>query len=413
MLNMSIKSMRAFWVKVLVALAAGLIALVMFDLGAYILIPNEGFPIFPAYKNWSTRSKLNEAIRVYPRNYHVADSQMGFDIAPNQPATNFVMPDRTVSIFSNDLGCMDRHTLAEIKQAPSYEYITGDSFTWGYAEYDSKYPTMYEAQTGKIVAKCGVTHSGQAHQFDKFQQVVKRIGYYPKRVIIGYFENDVVNDFVYPHTTIIEGFQVDTAQVNSRYQLVPRDLNQVRKTILQSIDGMYDSSRERFLDWVRAHSLSVNLIAFGSNTLFAKNSGKQSSTSDPMQGNRSAADTIDTPLYSIYKLADNVGFDQNYLKLEITEPNRRAIRHWVKDAQEHSYELIFVLIPTKGGYAQLDSYQGLKQFLQEQPVSYIDLAKPFKESGKPAEYFYWKSDGHWNNEGNVFVGQYLAKQLSK
>ena len=272
---------------------------------------------------------------------------------------------------------------------------------------------MYEEQTGKMIVKCGVTHSGQAHQFDKFQKIVKKIGHYPKRVIIGYFENDVVNDYVYPHTTIIEGFQVDTQRVNSRYQLVPRDLNQVRKTILHSLDGVDDSSRERFLDWVRAHSLSVNLITFGANALFARKYREQSSTIDPMQGARSAADTIDTPLYSIYKLADNVGFDQNYLNLEITETNRRAIRRWVNDAQEHSYELIFILIPTKGGYAQPNSYQGLKQFLQEQTVSYIDLAKPFKESGKPAEYFYWKSDGHWNNEGNKFVGQYLAKQLSK
>lgn len=405
--------MRAFWGKLLVAMAAGLLALVMFDLGAYILTPNEGFLIFPAYKNRSAEANLIEAIRSYPRNYHVADSQMGFDIAPNQPVTSFVMLDRTVRIFSNELGCMDRHILTEIKQASSYEYITGDSFTWGYADYDSKYPAVYEEQTGKMIVKCGVTHSGQAHQFDKFQKIVKKIGHYPKRVIIGYFENDVVNDYVYPHTTIIEGFQVDTQRVNSRYQLVPRDLNQVRKTILHSLDGVDDSSRERFLDWVRAHSLSVNLITFGANALFARKYREQSSTIDPMQGARSAADTIDTPLYSIYKLADNVGFDQNYLNLEITETNRRAIRRWVNDAQEHSYELIFILIPTKGGYAQPNSYQGLKQFLQEQTVSYIDLAKPFKESGKPAEYFYWKSDGHWNNEGNKFVGQYLAKQLSK
>lgn len=401
---MSTKSIQAFLGKLAANLAAAVGVMVLFDLGAYLLISKEGIPTLPSYKNLGNKLNLKEALRIYPRHYHIADSQMGFDIAPNQPRTDFVIPDKKLAIFSNALGCMDHHTTSEIRQAPSYEYITGDSFTWGYADYDAKYPTVYEAQTGRMVVKCGLTHSGQAHQFDKFQKVVKIIGHYPKRVIIGYFENDVVNDYAYPHTTIIEGFQVDTAQVNSRYQLVQRNLSQVRKTILQSIDGIYVSPFEQLTAWIKTHSLSINLMEFGINTLLA-GANELDLVSGTRLGNRN-----EDLSYSIYWLADNVGFDQNYLTLDITEPNRRAIDRWIKDARAHSYELLFVLIPTKGGFAQAPSYIGVQQFLQAQQVPFIDLAKVFSHTERAGEFFYWQHDGHLNNEGNTFVGNYLAKQ---
>lgn len=391
--------------KILAILFSGVFAFGLLDLGAYFLSPKDGFASLPDYKGEGARQSLQNAIRAYPRHYHLANSQMGFDIAPNQPATDFVMPVQTVAIFSNELGCMDHHALAQIEQAPSYEYITGDSFTWGYADYDSKYPSVYEALTGKMVVKCGITHSGQAHQFAKFQRVVKTIGHYPRRVIVGYFLNDVINDHLYPHTTVIEGFQVDRMQVDASYQIVPRDLSEVRKSILQNKDGVYPSSIDHFLVWIAAHSLSYNLLRFGKNqvTAWIHHQGFARSI------NMAPAQALGNQ--SIYRLSDRVSFDQRYLTQKTTEENRQAIARWVKDAKIHSYELIFLLIPTKGGYAQTPAYPGLQTYLKEQGVRYIDLAKAFRKTGQPAEKFYWQHDGHWNNEGNVFVGNYLAKEL--
>ena len=390
---------------IIVILFAGIFAFGLIDLGAYFLSPNNGFASLPHYKSVNPRQSLQDVIRGYPRNYHIANSQMGFDIAPNQPATDFVMPDQTVAIFSNELGCMDHHTLAQLQQAPSYEYITGDSFTWGYADYVSKYPTVYEALTDKMVVKCAITHSGQAHQFAKFQRIVKSIGHYPRRVIVGYFLNDVINDHLYPHTTVIEGFQVDRMRVDASYQIVLRDLSEIRKTILQNRDGIYPSSIDHFFAWIAAHSLSFNLLRFGKN---------QAAAWINHQGLASSINVVPAQVLgnqSIYRLSDHVSFDQPYLTQKITEANRQAIALWVRDAKIHSYELIFLLIPSKGEYAQTPTYPGLQTYLQDQRVRYIDLAKAFGKTGESAEKFYWQHDGHWNNEGNVFVGNYLAKEL--
>lgn len=377
----------------------------LFDICAYLLVSDERVFALPFYRNRSHYLNIKEAVRLYPRHYHIADLQMGFDIALNQSATDFVMQDKTVTIFSNELGCMDHHNLAQIQQAPSYEYITGDSFTWGYADYDSKYPTVYEALTGKMVVKCGITHSGQAHQFEKFKRVVNVIGYYPRRVIVGYFLNDVINDYLYPHTTVVEGFQVDRMQVDTAYQIVSRDLSEVRKTILQNRGGVYPSSTDHFLVWIAAHSLSYNLLRFGKNqvTAWIHYQGLSNSI------NRESAQGLGNQ--SIYRLSDHVDLDQRYLTQKTTEANRQAITRWVNDAKIHSYELIFLLIPTKGEYAKTPAYPGLETYLKEQGVRYIDLAKAFGKTGEPAEKFYWQHDGHWNNEGNVFVSNYLAKEL--
>lgn len=382
---------------IIILLAIG-VTLGLFDLGAFVFTPKTGLVVFPAYKGVGARLSLQEAIRAYPRNYHIPDEQMGFDIAPNQPPTDFVMPDKTVTIFSNELGCMDRNTLTLIQHAPSYEYITGDSFTWGYADYDAKYPSVYEIQANRVVAKCGITHSGQAHQFEKFQRVVKAIGHYPNRVIIGYFENDVINDYLYPHTTVIEGFQIDTVRVDDRYQVVQRNLGEVQNTILQSIEGKFNGTYKNLLHWMQTYSLSINLLSFG-----------VQKASSPINTETHSI----RPLFNFYRLAHNVGIDQSYLSLPITEANRRAIARWASDAKAHSYELVFLLIPTKGGYAQSSSYPGLKEYLRGQQIRYINLATQFQQSGKSVDHFYWEHDGHWNNEGNTYVGNYLSQVLGR
>ena len=382
---------------IIVLLAIG-ITLGLFDLGAFVLTPKTGLGAFPAYKGIGARLSLQETIRAYPRNYHISDEQMGFDIAPNQPSTDFVMPDKTVTIFSNELGCMDRNTLPLIQHAPSYEYITGDSFTWGYADYDVKYPTIYEKQSHKVIAKCGITHSGQAHQFEKFQRVVKAIGHYPKRVIIGYFANDVINDYLYPHTTILEGYQVDTVRVDDHYQVVRRNLKEVQDTILQSMEANGSFGYTKMLHWLQTYSLSFNLLS-----LSVQMASMPLNSKSPLH----------RPLNNFYRLADHVDFNQSYLLQPITQANRRAIARWASDAKAHSYELVFLLIPAKGGYAQTPSYVGLQAYLREKNIRYIDLAGPFQRSGKSVDHFYWAHDGHWNNEGNTYVGQYLSEVLGR
>jgi len=107
---------------------------------------------------------------------------------------NFI--DSIEDVFSNEIGCFDTHSLSEIKNFSNYEYLTGDPYAWGYADLKIKFSTDYEANTDKKVLKCGITHSGQIHQFKRDMEIIKN---YPKKVIVAYSFNDPANDHTFPH----------------------------------------------------------------------------------------------------------------------------------------------------------------------------------------------------------------------
>jgi hypothetical protein len=49
--------------------------------------------------------------------------------------------------------------------------------------------------------------------------------------------------------------------------------------------------------------------------------------------------------------------------------------------------------------------------LDSKNIRYYDLTEPFYESKKRSEELYWLNDGHLHNEGNTFVGKFLAEKL--
>ena len=118
----------------------------------------------------------------YPRGYFAANEKRGFDIALDVPPTEFEYVEGRIQIFSNKYGCFDRTTSFD----GPYVLLLGDSYTWGYADYDAKWGTLLERKLGMPVAKCGVTHTGQRHQLSKAMDVAAAIGHPPKLVVVGH-----------------------------------------------------------------------------------------------------------------------------------------------------------------------------------------------------------------------------------
>jgi hypothetical protein len=315
---------------------------------------------------------------------------MGFDIQKNVPPVNFNMADGSFPIFSNDIGCFDHHTLAEIKSAKSYDYFAGDSFAWGYGNYEQNIPSTYEKLSKRFTVKCGIIHSGQRHQFEKFQRTIKLIGFFPKRVILTFYENDVANDYAYPHTTVIEGYEVDTYKFNAeQFQLVPRDMAQIREDIQAGINPRSQDWRIRLDSWLDGHSLAWNLLKVGVKQVKVKE------------------------LATIYGISEgvNYGKDKGYATAEVSKKNRDALDLWINDTKKHHYELVIILIPPKLHHANTTFYGGLRDYLTIKNVSFYDLTEPFNSSMKRSEELYWLNDGHLHNEGNIFVGKFLAEKL--
>jgi hypothetical protein len=300
------------------------------------------------------------------------------------------MADGSFSIFSNDVGCFDHYTIAEIKAAKTYDYFAGDSFAWGYGNYEQNIPSTYEKLSGRFTVKCGIIHSGQRHQFEKFQRTEKLIGHPPKRVILTFYENDVANDYAYPHTTVIDGYEVDTYKFDtSQFQLVPRDMNLIRQDILAGINPKSQSLPIQIDAWLDQHSMTWNLLKVGA---------KQA------QGKE---------LATIYGISEgvNYGKDKGYGTAEVTKKNREGLDLWINDAKKNHYELIMILIPPKIHHANTYFYGGLRQYLESKNIRYYDLTEPFYTSKKRSEELYWLNDGHLSNDGNIFVGKFLAEKL--
>ena len=364
--------------------------LISVDLIAYLALPSEGMSLVPAYKKDRFQEKLKEAIHYFPRGYNIADPVMGFDIAKNVAPVAFNMADGSFPIFSNDIGCFDHHTLAEIKAAKSYDYFAGDSFAWGYGNYEQNIPSTYEKLSGRVTVKCGIIHSGQRHQFEKFQRTVKLIRHQPKRVILTFYENDVANDYSYPHTTVIKGFEVDTYKFNTdQFQLIPRDMTQIEQDILAGINPNSQNLLTRIDVLLDKYSLSWSLLKVGQKQ--AK--GKE--------------------LATIYGVSEgvNYGKDKGYATADVTKKNREGLDLWINDAKKNQYELILILIPPKLHHANTNFYGGLRDYLAAKNIHFYDLTEPFNASKKRSEELYWLNDGHLHNDGNVFVGEFLAKRL--
>ena len=367
-----------------------LLSVVLIDVATYLLSPNQGIQLIPDYKKNRFQENLNKAVHYFPRGYNNPDPIMGFDIARNVAPVVFNMADGSFPIFSNDIGCFDHHTLGEIKSVGAYDYFGGDSFAWGYGNYEQNIPSTYERESGRFTIKCGIIHSGQRHQFEKFQRIVKLIGRQPKRVILTFYENDVANDYAYPHTTVIEGFEVDTYKFNAeQFQLIPRDMAEIKKVILAGLNPSSQTLLTRIDALLDKYSLSWNLFKVG----LKQAKGKE--------------------LATIYGISEGVNLskDKGYATADVTKKNRDGLDLWINDAKKNKYELILVLIPPKLHHTNSNFYGGLRDYLAENNVRFYDLTEPFNASKKRAEELYWLNDGHLHNDGNTFVGNFLAKTL--
>lgn len=184
------------------------------DIGAAAFFPNFIKSIDRRYL-----SGLDPFIgRAVPRNYFRNSVERGFDISPRVRAMSvapFEFPQHEV--WTNSLGCYDNEWSE--KASPEI-YLAGDSFTWGYAPFERKFGTLLEGKLNIGVMKCGVVHTGQRHQFSKFVDITKKIGRFPKLVIVNIFSNDIANDFAYPHSKVLEGWLLnDTSflKINDTY----------------------------------------------------------------------------------------------------------------------------------------------------------------------------------------------------
>ena len=157
-----------------------------------------------SYKNMLPVQQLNPF-----RNYLKADPAKGFDIVENAPPSIAYADSLAYSIWSNELGCFDR----PYSEEKEISILVGDSFTFAFAPFENKWGTRAETLLGLRILKCGVGGYGTKQAMLKASSVISRINRPPKMIVLGYFINDLEDDFLFPNATVIDGYPVRTKEI--------------------------------------------------------------------------------------------------------------------------------------------------------------------------------------------------------
>lgn len=337
----------------------------------------------------------------YPKNYFIKNEERGFDIGQNKNAYHWVEGIK-YPIWSNSLGCFDNEHAAY----DQYVYFAGDSYTWGYTPFDQKFGTIIERVTDTQILKCGVTHTGQIHQFSKFVELVKNIGKLPKAIFVFYTCNDVANDYAHPHTTVIQGWQVNNAYLNENdeiFRVSPQDLEKRVTDKINEIkiakNGWWKSTKRI----IKYYSLTINIFVYFKDYIASK-----VGTTKPLN----QINLKRKMARSILWLPQRKNGRYWYLDNPKAQRNKEALLKFKKYSIKNNIKFSVVLIPNQEQIVDTNLYEGVREFLGQNKIRYVDLTFKFGDIKFSSKDLYWKNDGHLNPLGNEVVSEILINEFS-
>jgi len=386
----------------LINVMATFLLLSTLDLIAYLFLPHSIATIFPDYQQTERPDVLGRG--AYPKDYFVQNKQRGFDIGENRRAFHWVEGIK-YKIWSNSLGCFDN----EHSNYDDYVYFAGDSFTWGYTPFDQKFGTIVEKRSGGTVLKCGVTHTGQLHQYEKLVEVAAKVGAIPRAVVVFYTPNDVANDHFHPHSTVIDGWLVDNVVIDRNDRPVRRSDAELKKDLDDHLRDQQEqrernrSVAARIKSTALRYSLSLNIVDAGYRRV------KSSLTA--RVGPLVTSDASLPPTRSFYLIPHEFNGRFWYTNNPSAVENKAAILLLRDFAVRNNVALVFVLIPEKAAAINEAWYEELRLFLSANKLRYIDLTTYFREGDAKPSDLYWRRNPHFNPKGNEVVAEVLLREI--
>jgi hypothetical protein len=340
------------------------------------------------------------------RYYYQADLEKGFDIAPNVTGKRLSVDNRVeFPIWSNELGCFDE----PYRHEPDYLLLVGDSFTHSFAPFPDKWGTRIEKLLGWRVLKCGVSGYGTKQELLKAAEIVARVRHQPRLIIVGYFWNDLSDDYSFPSLTVIDGFLV----VSTRYK--DPETGKLSKDRLEKkysawekwFSGAYPLSfGEMIRYYLDQHLIVMNLI----NDALVRFS--------PGKGNAFA----DSNKFLVFQ-------DEQPWAREVWKRHLENLAAFKDLAAANGARLLVVLIPTNTQvYPFLAAHQGidlerpnqiLGRFLKAQGIDYLDLLPLMRNyadpqprpSLNPDKDLYWQHNSHWSIRGEHLAGLLVSRYI--
>ncbi len=376
------------------------VTVALFETCSSVFLKGRIQSVFSEYLNNSTYFFGRSS---YPRWHFSKNKKRGFDIEKDSSPVISSQPReiKPYFVFGNNIGCFDEIPITNQKY---HVYLAGDSFTWGYSPLYKKFGTLLEDKLQKPVAACGVSHTGQIHQFSKFSDITNQLGYYPKNVIVNVFRNDVANDFSHPHTTVIKGYQVDYVLVRKKGQLLTREEISIDK--LQK--KYYEESKRK------------------TNTKLGKWDPRKYSATAVLASEVVLKPILNFILPTVSKPSDSLKIyevahkesDFYPIHSDIAKRNRKAIIEWINHSKKHRYSLIFADLRTQpikkkipiGPQIIDQSFCNYVKTKGAKCYSFVD----YLSRNHPNETWrsiVWKNGSHFNFKGNRLYSDFLSKSL--
>jgi hypothetical protein len=375
----------------------------VFDVMMYFALPEYLARYFIGYRQAASTTLPLWDIRYY----YFAHPERGHDIASGQSTWDAVQGLR-YQIWSNQFGCFDR----DWPSVPEgYYYFAGDSFTWGFSPYETKFATLFEKLTGIPSVKCGVLSTGQIHQFSKFLEIANRIGHFPKRVVIGYCVNDIADDFLYPSTTVVSGWLINSVSLDQADRLQRVDSAVLEQRVMENFEAA--RARQRALtaglqDWFKRYSLTSHVMV---KAMEEARKVLVFRALDPSQHvlNNGAFVLTGQSLFE-HVMGRYVRNGRIEYEAAVAEPNKRALAQWHAHAHTNGYLLSVMLIPPRHDFTNERFYDRVKAYLTKLGIDFIDLAKEFRQNRTHVNEAYWIQDGHLTPEGNRVAAEALVQR---
>ena len=364
--------------------------------------------------------------------YFRSDPTIGFDIQEDFPMTTVTLRGDPVTypIWSNSLGCFDRPYHGE----SDYVLLVGDSYSHAYAPFEEKWGTRLESILDRRLVKCAVMGYGTRQELDKARRVIARIGRPPKLIVVGYFVNDLYEDYIFPQATVFHGSLVGMASVRDDdpdgtvVRRDPAELSERERRWRRYCvrDEPVRPWTQPLTCWLTRHSILYNLAVVHAGRWMGTESATARAGDDG--GERQDGRPIDPVVLAFEPIAGRRWLGSAWTR------HLDNLRAFERLAKEQSAGLLVVLIPAReqvypffrakrGLSATLDYDQPARliaEALRGEHVEVLDLAPVFRRYADPspdkrgfdaATDLYWRVDNHLSPRGESLVALAVARHL--
>lgn len=352
---------------------------------------------------------------VESRYYFKPDNETGFDIQQNHPSVTIQIEGNYChDVWSNELGCFDTPYEGEQDSI----LLLGDSFTHMFAPFECKWGTVMQTMLGHRVLKCGVVGYGTRQQYLKAKKIVSQLKSPPKLIIVGYFSNDLYEDYAFPSTTVQDGLLVSFKYISDMQTGIV-----VESTLsdrMAQVQGYEKNNRtgSSLFGALRGWWFNNSAIYAAIETARRK-TGEGLSSRGPAGG---GADK-DRLLSATFYYSIGILPEQTYPWMRNAwDVHFNSVLSFKRLADELGSKLLFVIIPTKqevycpewlqSNGIDLDTpRQKLLDFLGSEQILYLDLLphlQSYRRDGiktlDPEKDLYWHNDSHFTARGNYLTG---------